>query len=36
MSSRVGYGDANALRRVMRNHIGASPRELRRRRGIRS
>jgi transcriptional regulator GlxA family with amidase domain len=30
VSSRVGYGDANALRRVMRRHVNASPRELRR------
>jgi transcriptional regulator GlxA family with amidase domain len=30
VSARVGYGDANALRRVMRKHVAASPRELRR------
>lgn len=30
VSARVGYGDANALRRVMRRHVSASPRELRR------
>ncbi|MBX3230616.1 MAG: helix-turn-helix domain-containing protein [Labilithrix sp.] len=30
VSSRVGHGDANALRRVMRRHVHASPRDLRR------
>jgi transcriptional regulator GlxA family with amidase domain len=30
VSSRVGYGDANALRRVMRRHVNATPHELRR------
>ncbi|MBX3210964.1 MAG: helix-turn-helix domain-containing protein [Labilithrix sp.] len=30
VSSRVGYRDPNALRRVMRKHISTSPRELRR------
>jgi transcriptional regulator GlxA family with amidase domain len=30
VSTRVGYGDANALRRVIRRHVNASPRELRR------
>jgi transcriptional regulator GlxA family with amidase domain len=29
VSARVGYGDANALRRVMRTHMDVSPRELR-------
>jgi transcriptional regulator GlxA family with amidase domain len=31
VGSRVGYADANALRRVMRRHVNASPRDLRRR-----
>lgn len=31
VSERVGYGDANALRRMMRRHLQATPRELRRR-----
>jgi transcriptional regulator GlxA family with amidase domain len=30
VSARVGYSDANALRRVMRRHVNASPRDLRR------
>jgi transcriptional regulator GlxA family with amidase domain len=29
VSARVGYADPNALRRVMRRHADASPRELR-------
>ncbi len=30
VSERVGYADPNALRRVIRRHVSASPRELRR------
>jgi transcriptional regulator GlxA family with amidase domain len=30
VSARVGYGDASALRRVIRKHVKVSPRELRR------
>lgn len=32
VSARVGYTDPNALRRVMRKHLDASPRDLRRKR----